>query len=410
MSDSITQGKAKATKADIRLLKSTEDENIRQDEAENISQPASKASHSSTLFNQLTCITKQANQPAFIPKVTPSRWVQDRCAADSEYLSRYDAAIKKVLSLSSRTEFKEHFRPEHTAYENEKNRAKTLDPRLSDFRNWLIHMGPRPAEGWSVDRYNPKRGYDHGNMQWNDHPGQTENRRITRWHKLPDGRQLTTAQLAKYIGVKYDTLRKALRRGNTVEQLIDRYGVKINAEHAWRFPPQLQSTLDPEYLAEKKAGQSRLAWYCNYLPRWIKELRSAGVGRDKIERLNSHLHEAEEELAGIRNIKKIEKHKLAFAVLHALTPQPQEQHAPFTKEPASIKLQQPPIDEGLTEEHPAYGVVATAARTPAKPAPIKPLVKAAVKNAAEDDDKPMTYEELLAFKPLGKYNVGKTGA
>ena len=106
------------------------------------------------------------------------------------------AHIPSSNSGGKQSTYREFFRAEHTAYENEKYRAKTLDPRLIEFPNWIIHVGIL-AEGLSVDRIDPKKGYLVGNIRQANKLTQTQNRRVTKWHTLPDGKSVTVTNLAE---------------------------------------------------------------------------------------------------------------------------------------------------------------------------------------------------------------------
>ena len=363
--------------------------------------------HSGSLVEEIAFIIKQASYPDLIPTAQPSEWVQGRCTDDPEYRDRYVEAIRLMLTLTKKADFKNHFPPESKAQDNEKYRSKTLDPRLYEFTNYLIHIGVRPEEGWSVDRINPKRGYLYGNMRWATPQTQTDNQRLKKWHEVPGKGQMTIASLAKYLGQKYDTVYHALKRGNTVDHLISRYGTRVNAEHAWQFPPNIAQDLESAYRTDKKPGQSRLAWCCHHLPQWIRDMRSANMRKGEIGRMECFFHESMAELQKIRTMKKTEKHKLAFAVLQGLNqPECQEPFAfnmEMPKDAVLVKSRTPfGDDDGLIEhEHPAYGVVPITPLALAKPAPIMHLVKPVAPNLSEL----LEMKGVAASKPLNDKSV-----
>lgn len=294
----------------------------------------------------------------FIPLVGPSKWLEAECQNNTEYRIRYEKVLADIALCKTVKALKVLYPAEGKAHDNEKYRAKTLDPRISDLPNWLIHMGPRPHVEWSVDRINPKKGYLVGNMRWAPPQTQTENRRVTKWHSLPDGRQMTTAELARYLGIKYDTLRKALSRGKSVQQLLDDFGPRTDTEHSWSFPPQLHSKIEPIYRDKRKAGQSRLAWFCGYLPRVFDELEAAKAPASRVADLDALYKEAKKELEDIRQRKKVAKHHLAFSILDAVSPlsKPLEQVNPFASpKPQTITRPQLPdmqrtTGDGITRE------------------------------------------------------------
>ena len=420
MGVTIKLKKGNATSLDAPSPEGKEDENKEKEEEKELP--------SGTLNEQIAFLIKQAGCSGLIPTAQPSEWVQSKCTDDPTYQSRYLAAIKKMLSLTKKVDFKKYFPTESKAQDNEKYRAKTLDPRLCEFQNYLIHVGVRPLEGWSVDRIDPKRGYIYGNMRWALPQTQTDNQRLKKWYEIPGKGQMNIGSFAKYLGQKYDTVYHALKRRNTVDQLINRYGARVDAEHSWEFPPNIAFDLEQAYLANKKTGQSRLAWCCQHLPQWMNELRSAGVQKSEIERMDVFFQETKAELQRIRNMKKVEKHKLAFAVLQGLKqPERREPYSFNTQMPKDVALRKVTQalgdDDGLVEgEYPAFGVVVRTPLALDKPAPTMHLVKPVnqslpepleTKESVGSDKKtaitkgeriPATYEELLADPDLAKYN------
>lgn len=248
----------------------------------------------------------------------PSKWVKEQCAKDPEYRRRYEEALNDIQTARTLTRLRILYRSEFKAHDNEKNRAKSLDPRLSDFRDWLTHMGPRPEKRWSVDRIKPKKGYLVGNMHWGDKQAQTDNQRVKAWHVVPGGQKLTTGALALRLGIKYDTLYQALRRGTPVERILEKHGFHADLEHRWRFRADLDGLLEPLYRKLGKAGQSRLQWFCSYLQHQIKRLEACHAHRDEIRRLEDELAKVEEELSSYRKIKDEQRNREAFALVAAL--------------------------------------------------------------------------------------------
>ena len=278
-----------------------------------------------SLTEQIKSLSSSEPTSEFIPLVGPSKWLQEECEKNSEYRARYEKLLRDIATCKTIKAHKEAgYASEVKAHDHQKNRAKTLDPRLHDRRNWFIHMGPRPHDDWSVDRINPKKGYLVGNMRWASPKTQTENRRKTKWYTLPDGTQITVSGLARYLGMKYDTVRKALDRAKDpakkVQELIDRHGPRIGAEHAWNIPPTLHHLLEPIYKDKHGAGQSRLAWFCSFLPKMLRELEGDKASHGKMNVLSSLLQEAEAELNEIRQQQWRGKHALAYALLDAVSP------------------------------------------------------------------------------------------
>jgi hypothetical protein len=265
------------------------------------------------------------NRPCF---AEASAWVKERCAEDHAYRAKYEEAVAHVQSVRTLSLLRLRYPSEYKAHDNEKHRAKTLDPRLADFRDWLVHMGPRPESGWSVDRINPKKGYLVGNMRWATAQTQTDNQRVKRWHLLPDGRKFTTSQLAQHLGVRYDTLYQALRRGTPLDALLERHGFHADAEHAWRFPTEVASDMELRFKKDRKLGQSRLQWYCKHLQKTIEHLEQKNFPRQDLAPMKSEFERVSDELKSIRQAKSDRMDHAALALLKALSPPPPAVHLP----------------------------------------------------------------------------------
>lgn len=271
------------------------------------------------LGDQLASIAAPAKATAFHPTVTPSKFVRDECKNNPEYRERYLQALRDLASLPKMKLYQARYKVEYDAFRHEKNHAK-LDTRLHDFRNWLAHLGPRPHEGFSVDRIDPRKGYAISNVRWASKVTQTENRRLTKWHRLPDGRSMTVTQLAAYLDQKPDTIRKALSRGKAVQDLLDRYGAH-EGEHTWDFPPAMPQ-LEPEYKAKRKAGQSRLNWFLHAAPRLLEDLERLGTSLAARAPLLDAYREAKTEKERFAYVKKTEQHKLALSLIGKTLPAP----------------------------------------------------------------------------------------
>ncbi len=87
-----------------------------------------------------------------------------------------------------------------------------------DFAAFLDHMGPRPA-GTSLDRIDPERGYEPGNVRWATHLEQQRNRR--RHHLLTvNGETKCLAQWALESGLPLSTLFNRIKRGWSPQRAV----------------------------------------------------------------------------------------------------------------------------------------------------------------------------------------------
>lgn len=210
-----------------------------------------------------------AKHACFTAAVKPSAFVRSRIS-EEHYAERYYACLK-AISEEPKCRLYELYKPEYNSFRGCRQRAKAkhlkFDNRLTDFRDWLTHLGPRPADGWTVDRINPSKGYECANVRWATKTEQTQNRKVTKWHNV-DGQHLTTRQLAKQLDVPYDTLYKRLRRGWTIKRLLD-HEKKGKGLEGWRFPSEWADILEPLYQRRSAYAQPRIRWYIGHLEKII---------------------------------------------------------------------------------------------------------------------------------------------
>lgn len=213
----------------------------------------------------------------YSPAVKKSK-ILDAMLSDSPYFDRYADCLYNVQHWSL-TRLQEFYRHEYNSLRSRKQQAKNrhikFDERLRDLRDWLIHIGPRPAEGWTVDRINNYRGYEPGNIRWATKAQQTENRKVTKWHVV-NGKYMTTAQLAKHLGLTYTCLYKRLQHGWTVDRLLDEQE-KHGGIKSWKFPGEAMHVLEPLYAKRKSHNQSRIDWYIAYLKRNLRDIEHANI-------------------------------------------------------------------------------------------------------------------------------------
>jgi hypothetical protein len=80
---------------------------------------------------------------------------------------------------------------------------------LASFEAFYADMGPRPGEGYSIDRLNNDGDYEPGNCAWRTQKEQCRNKRNTRT-VLHNGVETTVAALAEESGVPYQRVYKRL--------------------------------------------------------------------------------------------------------------------------------------------------------------------------------------------------------
>lgn len=243
----------------------------------------------------------------FKPAVKPSRFVRVNLN-DADYADKYEQCAAHAMSWP-RTRLQLIYKFEYTAMRSRKQGAKMrhigFDDRLKDFRDWLIHLGPRPVEGWTVHRMDNYKGYQPGNLKWASKTEQTEIRKVTKWHEV-NGEKMTVKRFAKHLGITYSCLYKRLQHGWSVQRLLDAQK-KNTGILAWQFPPSLANLCEPQYAVRKFYKQTRLAWFISYLTKLLKNANNLPIPNEKAtqellvielqkaEKLRDDLQQAQEE-------------------------------------------------------------------------------------------------------------------
>jgi hypothetical protein len=124
------------------------------------------------------------------------------------------------------------YKSEYTAWLSMKTRVRSgrykgvkfCDRWENSFDNFLEDMGekPQPKRLYSLDRIDPHGDYEPKNCRWatkeTQHYNKRDTRRIT-WN----GETKTIKEWAEYFGVKDATLRMSLRRGNSMDEIHERF-------------------------------------------------------------------------------------------------------------------------------------------------------------------------------------------
>ena len=253
----------------------------------------------------------------FIPAVKESAFVK-ACIAQGvpDYTDRYKKLVGDAMTLP-KTELQKLYPAEYNSLRDRKRAAKELhihfDKRLSDLRDWLIHLGEKPSDEHTVDRIKSAKttGYRPGNVRWATKYTQTINRGVTKWHKMNEGPDLTTKQLAKRLGTSYHTLYRQLARGHTVASLL---GEPLRRIEDWQFPHELAEYCDSLYHQRKTFKTSRLEWFIDHLDSIVYgEKRGNELSLDGLafSNLLNHLTQARQDRQNIiQNMKNYEESKL----------------------------------------------------------------------------------------------------
>lgn len=91
---------------------------------------------------------------------------------------------------------------------------------VTSFSAFLADVGPRPSPLHTLDRFPNKNGnYEPGNVRWATRKEQQRNTRSNRMLTF-NGETLCVTEWAERLGIKPDVIRKRLRTGWTVEEII----------------------------------------------------------------------------------------------------------------------------------------------------------------------------------------------
>jgi pentatricopeptide repeat protein len=98
--------------------------------------------------------------------------------------------------------------PNQESYRHYGAKGVTVCDRWRDFRNFIADMGEKPP-GMTIDRIDPRRGYEPGNVRWADCKTQARNK--TTAHMVTfRGQTKCIAEWAEELGIKAKTLRARL--------------------------------------------------------------------------------------------------------------------------------------------------------------------------------------------------------
>lgn len=97
--------------------------------------------------------------------------------------------------------------PGHVSFELYAGKVDELFLGPGGFERFLACVGKRPSRAYSLDRIDPTRGYEPGNIRWATKKTQARNKVWRTFY----GR--TVAEWAALLGIRPTTVRKRLERG-----------------------------------------------------------------------------------------------------------------------------------------------------------------------------------------------------
>ncbi|MCC8362645.1 hypothetical protein LK996_06105 [Lysobacter sp. A6] len=224
--------------------------------------------HNKKITLAVTRAVARCEDLQFIPVLGPSKQVHELWERQLGYNVAYLTLLRDVVMSKRLTDLHRRYPREYNSYRSRKQWARTthteFHPAFGDFREWLIHLGPQPETHWTVDNIagTKSKGYRPGNVRWASKRTQRANQRRVRGRvSLPDGRRLTTSELAKLVNLSQNTVSKRLSRGWSVERIL--LESPTYAE-TWTFPQELM-VFEPIYRKRRNKQVSRLEWVIGYL-------------------------------------------------------------------------------------------------------------------------------------------------
>jgi len=158
------------------------------------------------------------------PRSTPEEVAElenETLENQSEFDRRHQVAgdIKSM----SRTQLKELYPGAYSSWKNIKQRCKRgdgeLHPEFDQWPDFLLAVGPRPADGYTVDRIDfDNAEYGPRNCRWAPKSLQTANRRNTRYLTDSQDTRLTVTAWSRRFGVT----------GKIILQRVDRDGWSVD--------------------------------------------------------------------------------------------------------------------------------------------------------------------------------------
>lgn len=110
--------------------------------------------------------------------------------------------------------------PNYWDYANYGGRGVRLCKRWGSYELFLKDMGPRPGNGYSIERRDNDRGYSPNNCYWATRKEQANNRRSNKLLTY-NGKTATITEWAEKLGLPYFTLRARIDRGWSAKDALE---------------------------------------------------------------------------------------------------------------------------------------------------------------------------------------------
>lgn len=109
--------------------------------------------------------------------------------------------------------------PGHKNYKNYGARGITIDPRWSEFKNFMLDMGRKPDRKFTIEREDVNGNYEPKNCKWISRADQGRNKRNSVFITY-NGKRMLLIDLVEELGLSRSTVYGRLQGGWTLAQAI----------------------------------------------------------------------------------------------------------------------------------------------------------------------------------------------
>ena len=109
--------------------------------------------------------------------------------------------------------------PQHKNYKNYGARGITVDPRWSEFKNFMLDMGRKPDPKFTIEREDVNGNYEPKNCHWISRKDQGRNKRNSVFVTY-NGKRMLLIDLVEDLGLSRSIVYGRLKGGWTLAQAI----------------------------------------------------------------------------------------------------------------------------------------------------------------------------------------------
>ena len=270
---------------------------------------------------------KKKRSKAFVQRVFSQSDQLQALLKDDRHAKRYADMSRDIEVVDKLGDLYEKYASEHGSWKRVKyNRQEGVGfdcAAFGDFRNFLLHVGPKPtliadAPRYTCDRINSEDAYKPGNVRWATDQEQSENRGSVNKVRAPDGRQVTKAQIAKETGFTPEAVRQGYSRGKTAAYFYDKRG-NIDPVREWQFPQEKRAWWEAEFrLVRRYYRQPKIEFYIERL----QQDRSKVINdSSRLERLDMVILDTQREYERRKLLKQNQDLARIDAVISAHAPE-----------------------------------------------------------------------------------------